>query len=305
MNDDPILHMLAERNPVPEIPPYNEVSEARLRQLLTHTQTGPTVAVRGVRARPSRMRFPVWAAAAIGIGLVAVVVMGVVGADQTRTDPPRHIATAPTHQLPRADGSTPISLIVHRSTIALNGADDYILQGTETQSNSHQQTYVSVNWQDQRSPRNFRNQELNKEGTPDVEIINFVENGTTVIRTLDYRAHQYAEGPLVFRKGPLPAPMSQAAITARDLNTGTDKLLGTSVINGHTELHLSNDEPGMNREIWVDPNTYLPVRMTAHGSWGSYVIDYVWIPRTDQKVLAIFQPPVPAGFIKVTHPGGH
>jgi hypothetical protein len=305
MNDDPILHMLAERNPVPEIPPYNEVSETRLRQLLAHIRTGPTSAVPGVGARPSRIRFPVWVATTVGIGLVAVLVTGIVGADQIRTDPPQHIATAPTHQFPRADGSTPIGLIVQRSTIALNGADDYILRGTETQSNSRQQTDVSVSWQDQGSPRNFRNQELNSAGTPDVETINFVENGATVIRTLDYQARRYTEGPLVFRKGPPPAPMSQAAITARDLNTGTDKLLGTSVINGHTELHLSNDEPGMNREIWVDPSTYLPVRMTAHGSWGSYVINYVWIPRTDQKVLEIFQPPVPAGFTKVTNPGGH
>ena len=72
-----------------------------------------------------------------------------------------------------------------------------------------------------------------------------------------------------------------------------------ATIDGRQTLVLSNDEPGMNRQIWVDPATYLPVRMTAHWSGGSYQIDYTWVRRTPQSLAATFQPTVPAGFTKV------
>ena len=54
----------------------------------------------------------------------------------------------------------------------------------------------------------------------------------------------------------------------------------------------------MHRQLWIDPATYLPVRMTASGTTVSYEIDYRWIPRTPASVAALVAP-VPAGFTPV------
>jgi hypothetical protein len=69
--------------------------------------------------------------------------------------------------------------------------------------------------------------------------------------------------------------------------------------SGETRV-LANNEPTMHRRIWVDPTSYLPVRMTAHGQGTSYVIDYTWIPRSEQTVAATFAPHIPPGFTKVS-----
>lgn len=45
--------------------------------------------------------------------------------------------------------------------------------------------------------------------------------------------------------------------------------------------------------------------MTAHGSFGSYVIDYQWIPRTPANLATLLRPSVPAGYPKVTQFSKH
>jgi hypothetical protein len=48
----------------------------------------------------------------------------------------------------------------------------------------------------------------------------------------------------------------------------------------------------MNRELWVDPETYLPLRMTANWAPGeSYVMDYTWIPGAAGERLMWPEPP--------------
>ena len=58
----------------------------------------------------------------------------------------------------------------------------------------------------------------------------------------------------------------------------------------------------MNREIWVDPGTYLPLRMTASRAPGeSYVMDYTWIPFAEAGA-GLMWPEPPAGARKVPAP---
>lgn len=95
------------------------------------------------------------------------------------------------------------------------------------------------------------------------------------------------------------APISQTQVVVQDLQQGHDKVLGTDTINGSPALHLGNGEPGMGREIWVDPTTYLPIRMTEHGSFGTAVLDYTWIPKSDPSAAGIFVLQPPAGFTEV------
>jgi hypothetical protein len=93
--------------------------------------------------------------------------------------------------------------------------------------------------------------------------------------------------------------ISQTQVVINDLRQGHDTVLGTDTINGRPALHLGNDEPGMGREFWVDPSTYLLIRMTEHGWFGSTELDYTWIAKSDPNAAGLFLPQVPAGFTKV------
>lgn len=78
-------------------------------------------------------------------------------------------------------------------------------------------------------------------------------------------------------------------------NITSDTLVGHEMIDGVDTLHLLDNEAGMNREVWVDAKSLLPVRMTAHGDWGSYVIEYDWLAKNDEN-LKLFTLTPPAGF---------
>ena len=58
----------------------------------------------------------------------------------------------------------------------------------------------------------------------------------------------------------------------------------------------------MNREIWVDPGTYLPLRMTASRAPGeSYVMDYTWIPFAEAGA-GLMWPEPPRGWLEDRRP---
>lgn len=80
MNNDPILQAVAERNPVRQIPPYDEAGEAGLRDLLATFRTSTTQPAR------ARTRRPLLVAAGVGGGLVVALVAGVLLSQRT-SDP--------------------------------------------------------------------------------------------------------------------------------------------------------------------------------------------------------------------------
>ena len=79
---------------------------------------------------------------------------------------------------------------------------------------------------------------------------------------------------------------------------------GAQGFAGRPVLLLANNEPSLHRRIWVDPETYLPMRITAHGQGMSYVINYTWIRRTEQASAATSAPHPPPGFTKVSKVSG-
>lgn len=312
--DDPILRGLAERNPIPEPPVYDDAAESHLRTVLATFGTEPGSAPEA-RRKPRPVRSGISPRAAVVVGACVAVALaggvafyqherpGVNSASPAGTRPStgtsRQSATIPaTNALPPADASTPISLVVDRSTLALNGASDYLLKASETNRGSGQPV-ITVDWRDEADRFNTRNQVIDPAGQVMFEYVQSEDNGTLSLYGFNYHLHQYQHSvaPTLITNKPYN---NDAANIARALAAGTDTVVGMATVNGQQTLELTNDEPGMNRQIWVDPTTYLPVRMTAHGSWGSYQIDYTWVRRTPQSLATIFQPTVPAGFTKVT-----
>lgn len=322
MNDDPVLRALAEHNPVRTMPADEDTAEASLAELLTRFATDPGAGAhrRSIRLRPSGVRIPAWGAVGVAAGVAAALVAGVLVANEGTNAVPQHSSasssqarrppiSSPAQRFPVADGSTPVNLVADRTTLALTSASHYILQGTELTHTAPNVTTKSITWLDEGNRRNFRSQVFSPSGVLQLDDFRFNDDGRHVVCTVNYMTHEYAEADPTQTKKPgstytPPPPGNDATGIADALKQGHDRVIGMDTVNGHSVLHLSNDEPAMSRQIWVDASTYLPVRMTAGGAWGGYQIDYVWIPRTPQNVTRIYQPQVPAGFVKVTHFSG-
>jgi hypothetical protein len=302
MIDDPMVSALADRNPVRDLPKYDDAAERTLHRLLNDVSP-----IRRHRAAPR------WAAA-VGVGVVAAVAVGVVVANQRggESEPKANAAEAAkpatsssaaasgattTRRFPTADASTPIQLVVDRTAAAVNSASDYVLEAQEIQrsTSGEQLGGLSISWQDQGDPELSRIEEDGTSGQPLLDESMYRKDGTVFDRAIDYRQREWAE---VVHRSKVPMP-SQTQGIVQDIQEGHDRVLGTDTINGRLALHLGNDEPGMGREIWVDPSTYLPIRMTEHGSFGTAVLDYTWIPKSDPSTAGIFLLQPPPGFVQV------
>jgi hypothetical protein len=99
------------------------------------------------------------------------------------------------------------------------------------------------------------------------------------------------------------APWSPTNVYAVDVHKGIFKITGRGKLHGHPVLLASSYDGTQRDRFWLDPSTYLPLRVTS--TWGngyetqrgSYVIDYRSVPRSAFPVDRL--PTVPNGFTKV------
>ena len=308
MTDSQILDQLAELNPVADEPAYDEDAERGLVALLEATRAQATRAPERARAVAGRRRVrrPAWRATiSIGVALalaLAVVAGGVSGWRALSGNPASRPATV------HIDGR---GLVADRMLAALTAADDYIVRGEELQTAPSGAVYRSITSTDEHSAVNFADLQYSAGGAPSVQETDFAVGGGVVMVKLDNQAREYTETRLtmlqyahqfgfssVAQLEKSSRPMSETI--RRDLLKGSDRLLGHARLHGRDVLVLANTEPSLHRRIWIDPATYLPVRITAHGQGLSYVIDYTWIRRTEQTVAATFAPHIPPGFTRVS-----
>ena len=98
-----------------------------------------------------------------------------------------------------------------------------------------------------------------------------------------------------------PATIARALRTA--ISCGTLIEVGRQRVNGIEAIELTS-RPGspISETIWVDPDTYLPVRAVIRSAGGFPVTqetaDITWLPPTSQN-LAKLAVPIPAGFRQV------
>ena len=116
--------------------------------------------------------------------------------------------------------------------------------------------------------------------------------------------------PVLFRLG-LPGTSSSASslptTVAESLHTavscGSLAVVGHQTVDGTETIKLTS-RPGslISETIWVDPSTYLPVRVTTQSAAGysptRQTADFTWLQPTTQN-QAKLTVPVPAGFRKV------
>jgi hypothetical protein len=230
-------------------------------------------------------------------GVAAALLVGTqLGSSAGRTSAEVAAPTNPTTELP----SDP-KLIASAVNGKMHSAKDVIVHAKQTtwQRSDRTGTYSKSEMWSDGGERHFRD-------------IEFAENSDTPVfdgssdsqrsMQIDYKAKTFQS---CARRAEPSGAMNGGAGTASNSGLSligditSDTLAGHESIDGVDTLHLLDHEEGMNREVWVDAQSLLPVRMTAHGDWGSYVIEYDWLTRSDENIK-LFTLTSPAGFKDVS-----
>ena len=125
----------------------------------------------------------------------------------------------------------------------------------------------------------------------------------------DYSTHTWfvsvihAAGPV---QGPLPKPADGDDVSPAQLRNwlkdGTMRVVGHGHVNGHHATALRAQEAIGTFKIWVNSQTFQPVREISSYSVGELhplVFNESWVPRTSRLVSLANHPQVPAGFTQV------
>jgi hypothetical protein len=266
-------------------------------------------AAQRARTRARRRR----AARGLLAGVPAVALAtGMVIAAQSSTPGPTTSATGtttspagPTTSKPRVETA---AYVTKQVEAALANADHYIIRET-TQSYSGG-TYT--NWSDPQTGSSYAVQ-----GTGSGQVLSwnstFLVNNVLHWRTTeaDYSSHTWfvsvihAAGPI---QGALPqgpdVPGGSPAQLKKMLAGGLMRIVGHGYINGHNATELRARLGAITLEVWVDSQTYQPVRFIKSfgGGLGALVFNESWITRTPALVSITTHPQIPAGFASVPAP---
>jgi hypothetical protein len=125
----------------------------------------------------------------------------------------------------------------------------------------------------------------------------------------DYSTHTWfvsvihAAGPV---QGPLPKPADGNDVSPAQLRKwlkdGTMRVVGHGHVNGHQATALRAQLAIGTLKIWVDSQTFEPVREISAlgaGQRHTLVFNESWVPRTARLVSLANHPQVPAGFTQV------
>jgi hypothetical protein len=125
----------------------------------------------------------------------------------------------------------------------------------------------------------------------------------------DYSTHTWfvsvihAAGPV---QGPLPKPADGSDVSPAQLRKwlkdGTMRVVGHGHVNGHQATALRAQLAIGTLRIWVDSQTFEPVREISAlgaGQRHTLVFNESWVPRTARLVSLANHPQVPAGFTQV------
>ena len=125
----------------------------------------------------------------------------------------------------------------------------------------------------------------------------------------DYSTHTWfvsvihAAGPV---QGPLPKPADGNDVSPAQLRKwlkdGTMRVVGHGHVNGHQATALRAQLAIGTLKIWVDSQTFEPVREISAlgvGQQHTLVFNESWVPRTARLVSLANHPQVPAGFTQV------
>jgi hypothetical protein len=299
-----------------------------LRQLAAGEAFTPDLAEIRQRARQRHRRaLALRGAAAAGVAVLAAggVFVGVHGSGSSapaaaagKTAAPRLGASA---SRPGAGSSTgavqteTVAYVTARVKSALGNVDNYILRDSQVQTGPGGDSAVNLT-----DPRTNNDYEVlhASYGTSLAWLSTYLVNRVLTWKDIeaDYSTHTWfvdvfhAAGPIQGSTAGATSNVMTPAEIKQLLDSGTLKIVGHKVIDGHQTIGLRQPWARGYREIWVDSTTFLPVQLiTADFAdqkgplQNDILIDNEsWLPRTAALVNEVNKVHIPAGFKQVAPP---
>lgn len=161
----------------------------------------------------------------------------------------------------------------------------------------------------------YRIVDLTPAGQPITGYLVTVTPHTTTSIVIDYGKRTWSKTIYPFgsstdgrRPGPQPStPLQLAAQLRAQVKAGQVTLVGRATVDGQQAIHLTQHAANGDINLWVSPDTYLPIREidTAPGvsqtSAKAIRDDYRWLPATPAN-LRLLTPAgaIPAGFTQAS-----
>jgi hypothetical protein len=286
-----------------------------LRQLASGQPFTPDIEAIGLRARQRHRRgLALRGAAAAGAAVLAAgglfaAVHGT-GGTAVRTTAGQGVNA---HPAPRTET---VAYVTQQVKTALGNVNDYILRSDSVQTGPGGDS--AANWTDPRTSNDYEVLHDSSNGTSIAWLSTYLVNRVLTWKDIeaDYSTHTWfvsvfhAAGPIQgSTAGATSSVMTPAEIMSW-LGSGQLKIIGHQDINGQHTIGLRSPWVNGYRELWVDSQTFLPVRtITADFANTNGPLKNVeliendtWLPRTKALVGMVNNVHIPAGFRQVAPP---
>lgn len=274
---------------------------SRLHDELAGLHAPDGLAATVTRQRNRRRRWGYAAGAALPVvagGLVVALAMSASGGAA-------HPGTTTTNQAGGAKVHT-VAYVSEQSQKALANIADYVAHTVTTIDG----TPNGDTWSDGAGVR-YRG-DSGPAGAPTRSYLITLDNGVLHLLLVDFSRHTYYRDQRPADGAPFGqaagVPYGDPAELRADLASGQITLVGTEQVDGrsteHLRLNLSGEDAKVaGMDLWVDSDSYLPVKMLARKGPYHITVTYEWLPRTPEN-LAHLELTVPAGYTEQDGPEG-
>jgi len=276
--------------------------------------TGPATQPRPVRRHRAATALIAGAeaAAAAGIAIASITATGTARPGEHAG--PATGSAAGAAQVPASPKLQTAAYVVDHMKTALNANTavvDIIDHAPDSQTG---RPVIDEIWSSSRS-NTYRIVDLTPAGAPTTGYLVTVTPHRTVSIVIDYGHRTWSKTTYSFgsatdgrRPGPQPVtPLQMAARLRAEVKAAQATLVGWATVDGQRAIHLTERMANGQINLWVNPETYLPIREidTAPGvpqtSDQAIRDDYRWLPDT-QANLSLLTPAgaIPAGFTQAS-----
>lgn len=286
-----------------------------LHQLASGQPFAPDLEAIGRQARRRHHRGRVVRGAA-GAGAAVVAAGGLFAAVHGAGAPAAGTTAATKGTAVPAQRTETVAYVSRQVMAALADVNSYVLRDDQAQTGSS--PYSATIWTDPRTGNAYEVLNDSTAGKSLAWMSTYLVNRVLTWKTVeaDYSTKtwsvsiMHAAGPVQGSTAGLTSTVMTPAEIKQWLDSGKLTIIGRKTVNGHQAIGLRGPWARGYREMWVDSQTFLPLRFVyadfANESGPSRNVQIIgndtWLPRTASLLGTVNSVHIPAGFRQVAPP---